>query len=55
MKKIPLSKTNPYLKDPIKRREMIARAVKSSTAIEGVDITVNLTTGVIKDSPKDKS
>ncbi|MBI1822197.1 MAG: hypothetical protein HY036_09430 [Nitrospirae bacterium] len=36
MKKKTLSETNPYLKDPAKRQAMIARAVISSSAIEGV-------------------
>ncbi len=36
MKKKPLIETNPYLKNPEKLEEMIARAVLSSTAIEGV-------------------
>ncbi|MEK7845716.1 MAG: hypothetical protein AAB257_01995 [Nitrospinota bacterium] len=36
MKKKPLIETNPYLKDPILREEMILRSVISSSAIEGV-------------------
>jgi hypothetical protein len=32
----PLSQTNPYLLDPVKRQEMIFRSVLSSSAIEGV-------------------
>jgi len=36
MKKKPLTKTNPYLKDPVKRRAMFCTTVSSSTAIEGV-------------------
>lgn len=34
--KKPLIETNPYLRDPIERKEMIHRAVLTSTAIEGV-------------------
>jgi hypothetical protein len=36
MRKKSLNETNPYLKDPAKRQAMIARAVLSSSAIEGV-------------------
>jgi hypothetical protein len=39
VKKKPLSKTNPYLKDPKLAREMICRAVVGSFAIEGVRVT----------------
>lgn len=35
-KKPPLSKTNPYLKDPKERRFWIRTTVVSSAAIEGV-------------------
>jgi hypothetical protein len=34
----PLSKTNPYLKDPEERKEQIRRTVESSAAVEGVHI-----------------
>ncbi len=35
-----LIETNPHLKDPMKRREMLERSVLSSSAIEGIRITV---------------
>ena len=35
-KTLPLSKTNPYLKNLAKRREGIIRTVISSSAIEGI-------------------
>ena len=38
----PLIKTNPYLKDPAKRRGLFIATVLSSTAIEGVHIDVEL-------------
>lgn len=34
-----LIETNPFLKDPAKRREMLERSVLSSSAIEGIRIT----------------
>jgi hypothetical protein len=40
MFKKPLTKTNPYLKDPAKRRDMFCITVFSSTAIEGVHTAV---------------
>ena len=36
MSKNQLNKTNPYLKDPIKRREGLITSVASSCAIEGI-------------------
>ncbi len=36
MRKAPLIKTNPYLKDPVKRERGIALSVESSSAIEGI-------------------
>ena len=36
MRKAPLIKTNPYLKDPVKRERGIALSVASSSAIEGI-------------------
>ena len=36
MKKKSLKETNPYLKDPLLREEMILRFVITSSAIEGV-------------------
>ncbi len=35
-KSLPLSKTNPYLKDSAKRRTGLIRTVVSSSAIEGI-------------------
>ena len=36
MSKNQLNKTNPYLKDPIKRRQGLITSVVSSSAIEGI-------------------
>ena len=36
MPKKSLKETNPYLKDPVLRKELIKQSVSSSTAIEGV-------------------
>lgn len=36
MKARPLSKTNPYLKDPAKRLQLVARSVETSGAVEGI-------------------
>jgi hypothetical protein len=36
MKRKPLKETNPYLKDPLLREEMILRSVISSSAVEGI-------------------
>ena len=41
MKKASLIKTNPYLKDPVKRNIGIARSVESSSAIEGIRCTID--------------
>jgi hypothetical protein len=38
MLKKPLLKTNPYLRDPVKRREMFAMTVYTSTGVEGVHL-----------------
>ena len=43
MRKVPLIKTNPYLKDPVKRNEGIARSVASSSAIEGIRCSLDAT------------
>jgi hypothetical protein len=32
----PLARTNPHLRDPKRRRELLAASVQTSTAIEGV-------------------
>lgn len=36
MKNKPLKETNPYLKDPLLREELILRSVISSSAVEGI-------------------
>ncbi|MFQ5786837.1 MAG: hypothetical protein ACE5H1_02555 [Thermodesulfobacteriota bacterium] len=36
MKKVPLKKTNPYLKDPELGKALLYQSVSSSTAVEGV-------------------
>ncbi len=40
MKKKSLIETNPYLKDPVKRRAAFIKTVISSSAIEGIHVTV---------------
>ena len=39
MKTKSLIETNPYLKDPAKREELITRAVKTSGGVEGIKVT----------------
>jgi hypothetical protein len=39
MKKVPLSQTNPFLKDPVERRFRLFTTVTSSAAIEGVHLS----------------
>ncbi len=39
MRKPPLVETNPFLRDPEKRREMFRMTVCTSTGIEGVTLT----------------
>lgn len=41
MAKKPLIKTNPYLKDPAKRRTLFIATVLSSTAIEGIHVDLD--------------
>jgi len=40
MKKQPLSQTNIYLSDPEKRKQVLLRSVISSSAVEGIKMTV---------------
>jgi hypothetical protein len=40
MPKHPLVETNPYLRDPAKRREMFSMTVCTSTGVEGVVLTL---------------
>jgi hypothetical protein len=40
MEKMPLSKTNPYLQNPITRKKLIARSVETSCGVEGINITL---------------
>lgn len=40
MKKLPLSQTNNYLSDPEKRKRDLVRSVLSSSAVEGIKMTV---------------
>ena len=50
MLKRPLIKTNPYLRDPVKRREMFAMTVYTSTGVEGVHLDESdLVVGVATD------
>jgi Fic family protein len=39
MKKKSLIETNPYMKDPLKRRAAFIKTVISSSAIEGIHVT----------------
>jgi len=39
MKSLPLSQTNPFLKDPVERRFWLFTTVTSSAAIEGVHLS----------------
>ena len=39
MKNLPLSQTNPFLKDPMERRFWLLTTVTSSAAIEGVHLS----------------
>ena len=41
MKKKSLIETNPYLKDPVKRRTAFIKTVISSSAIEGIHVTAS--------------
>lgn len=52
MKKKSLIETNPYLKDPKKRKAMFYTTVSSSTAIEGVHIAVDKAIRDVKESDK---
>lgn len=40
MERIPLSKTNPYLQNPVTKRTLIARSVETSCGVEGITITL---------------
>ena len=50
----PLIKTNPYLKDPAKRRTLFIATVSTSTAIEGVHVDLNVDIKISKKSVKSK-
>lgn len=52
MVKKPLIKTNPYLKDPEKRKAMFYTTVSSSTAIEGVHAAVDKAIKAVKEPGK---
>lgn len=43
--KMPLSKTNPFIKDPIERERLVTRSVIISSRIEGVEIDVDKLSG----------
>lgn len=47
MKAKPLIETNPYLKNPHKMRELIARSVKTSCGVEGIVVNNNVPKVVI--------
>jgi len=32
----PLTETNPYLRDPVERKKLIARSVRTSCGVEGI-------------------
>jgi hypothetical protein len=38
MKTLSLAETNPYLKDPVKRLELIERSVRTSGGVEGIKV-----------------
>ena len=42
-RKKPLSETNPYLKDPVKRKKLIRRSVTSSCGVEGIKVDLEKT------------
>jgi len=42
-RKKPLSETNPYLKDPAKRKKLIERSVTSSCGVEGIKVDLRHT------------
>lgn len=42
MKKQILLETNPYLQDPKVRKRLIAKAIKTSCEVEGIDIEDNV-------------
>lgn len=50
----PLIKTNPYLKDPAKRRALFMATVSTSTAIEGVHVDLDVDIKISKKSVKSK-
>ena len=52
MKKKPLSETNPYLKDPEKRRKGMITNVVSSSAIEGIKVSKKTIEKFLKSSVK---
>lgn len=52
MKKKSLMETNPYLKDPKKRKAMFYTTVSSSTAIEGIHIAVKKAIRAVDESGK---
>jgi hypothetical protein len=44
---------NPYLRDPVKRKRALLRSVVSSSAIEGIRVSVKtLLKGIRKPAPK---
>ncbi len=51
MKKLPLSQTNPYLKDPAERQYWIATTVTSSASIEGVHLSEEMLKFLRKSCP----
>jgi hypothetical protein len=51
MSKKSLKQTNPYLKDPAKRKESILKAISDSTAIEGVHIGIDELKYLEKNNP----
>ena len=58
MIKRPLIKTNPYLADPVKRREMFVMTVYTSTGVEGVrldasDLNDEITTKHLQSIPRE--
>jgi hypothetical protein len=49
MKNLPLSQTNPFLKDPVERRFWLFTTVTSSAAIEGVHLSKGVLEKLLED------
>ncbi len=54
MKTKSLIETNPYLKDPNQRQELIDRSVRTSGGVEGIKVASSPKSGHIKIPRRDK-